>query len=52
MSVGGITTTVWPGWTMSVGGGIAFAGWNLLVIVMALLVVTVMRHRRVHAFLT
>ena len=49
---GGIATTVWPGWVLTVAGGIAFAGWNLLVIVMAALVVTVMRHRPVHAFLT
>lgn len=44
---GALATAFAPGWEMTVGGGIAFGAWNLLMIVLGALVIAVMRRRTV-----
>jgi len=42
---GALATALWPGWELTVAGGVAFGSWNLLVIVMAALVIAAMGRR-------
>lgn len=43
--VGAIATICWPAWTLSLVGIVAFAAWNLLVVVMGVLTFVAMRRR-------
>ncbi|MGE5187212.1 MAG: hypothetical protein ACM31C_34425 [Acidobacteriota bacterium] len=42
---GALATMAWPGWEMTLAGGLAFSGWNALMIVMASLAIACMRRR-------
>jgi hypothetical protein len=44
--LGGIATAAAPGWVLTPGGLLAFAGWNVLVVAMAALAILSMRARR------
>ncbi len=42
---GAVAAALWPGWAMPLAGGLAFSGWNALMIVMASLAIACMRRR-------
>lgn len=42
---GGVLTALLPGWEITVAGGIAFAAWNALMIVLGILVIVAVRRR-------
>jgi hypothetical protein len=42
---GGVATALAPGWVMTVPGGIAYAAWNAVVVIMAIFTIIAMRRR-------